>query len=85
MLTWPWALVVAVLPSGKVALAPLVGAEKVTLTPETGLPYLSVTVATSGEPNALPVETDWPPPEVTAMLAGAAAVTVNGRLLLEGA
>ena len=57
-LAMPEALVVTVMlvwPLLKVPLAPLDGAVKVTLTPLTGLPYLSVTVACKGLAKALPL------------------------------
>jgi hypothetical protein len=44
-LAWPSALVVDVAPKGKVALAPFIGAVKVTSAPLTGFPMLSLTVA----------------------------------------
>ena len=50
----PLLLVVAVFtPPAKLPLAPVAGAVKVTVTPCTGLPPLSFTVATSGAANAV--------------------------------
>src|ERR1019366_5270915 len=50
----PLPLVVAVFtPPAKLPLAPVAGAVKVTVTPATGLPPLSFTVATSGAANAV--------------------------------
>ena len=49
---WPLAPVVTVRVAGA-ALAPVVGAAKVTATPEIGLPKLSFTAATSGFVNAV--------------------------------
>jgi hypothetical protein len=50
--------------------APDVGAVKVTLAPETGLPYVSVTFATSGDPKAVWTVADWGEPEDSAIAAG---------------
>ena len=44
---------------------------KVTVTPETGLPYWSVTVATSGLVKAVATVAVWPEPEVAAMVLAA--------------
>jgi hypothetical protein len=49
---------------------PEVGAVNVTDTPETGLPLESVTLATSGAPNALCTVSDCGEPEDSAMAAG---------------
>ena len=46
----------------KVPEAPLAGAVKVTVAPETGLPYWSVTVATSGLVKAVLTVALWPCP-----------------------
>ena len=53
-----------------VPLAPEVGAVNVTDTPETGLPWLSVTVATRGLVNAALAIALCPPPLVAAIVAG---------------
>jgi hypothetical protein len=63
--------------AAKVALAPLLGAAKVTATPETGLPYASVAVATSFVANALLTLADWLAPVVAANVAAGAALTVK--------
>jgi hypothetical protein len=60
-----------------VALAPLLGALKVTDAPETGLPNASVTWATSALANAVLTVADWPPPETVVMLLAAAGVIVT--------
>jgi hypothetical protein len=50
----PDAFVVAVFaPPAKLPLAPVLGGVNVTVTPFTGFPLASVTVATSGAPNAV--------------------------------
>ena len=46
-----------------VALAPLPGTVNVTDTPETGLPYASFTIATSGLAKAVLTVADWPEPD----------------------
>jgi hypothetical protein len=48
----------------KLALAPVVGAAKVTVTFATGLLLASVTVACSAAPNAVFTLADWPEPPV---------------------
>jgi hypothetical protein len=58
----------------KVPLAPLEGAVKVTEAPDTGLPYWSSTVTTSGAPKAAPTAALCGVPEVALMPAGAPAV-----------
>ncbi len=60
-LAWPLAPVVTV-ELLSAAEAPDVGAAKVTLTPGTGLPYLSVTTATSGLAKPVATAADWPEP-----------------------
>jgi hypothetical protein len=56
-LAWPEELVTAVV-APRTALAPLPGGAKVTVTPETGLPLASDTVATSGAANAVETTAD---------------------------
>ena len=68
--------VVAVL-FAKVPEAPVPGAVNVTMAPETALPLMSVTVASSGLVNEAPTVADWPPPEVTAMLTAEPAVMLK--------
>src|SRR2546421_11973457 len=58
----------------KVPLAPLPGAAKVTLAPDTGLPKASLTVTTSGAAKAVVTVALWGVPDVAAMLAAAPAV-----------
>ena len=58
--------------------APLAGALKVTLAPETGLPYASVTVASSGLVKPVLTSVDCPDPEVATIVLGKPAVTVTG-------
>ena len=53
-----------------VAEAPEVGAEKFTVTPLTGLPPLSVTVADNALPNAMFTPVVWGVPPLAVMLAG---------------
>jgi len=76
----PLALVVAVFtPPAKVPLAPLVGGVNVTTTPLTGLFPESVTVATSGAPNAVLIGALCPDPLVTTTFAAAPAVLVKEK------
>ena len=62
------------------ALAPLDGAANVTVTDGTGLPDESVTVATRGEVNALPMIADCPVPAAETIFAAAPALLTNGKL-----
>ena len=64
-------------PLAKVTEAPLEGAEKVTLAPDTSLPNWSVTVATSGLVKAVLTWADCPEPELSVMVAGGPAVMVG--------
>lgn len=59
-----------------VPLALLEGAAKVTDTPGTGLPELSVTLATSGLASAVLTAADCPEPDTTATVWGAPALTL---------
>ena len=59
----PLALVTAVAEVVKVPEAPLAGGVKVTVTPGTGLPYWSTSVAASGLEKAVPTVVLWPLPE----------------------
>jgi hypothetical protein len=76
MLAMPEALVVAV-GLDNVALAPVEGAVNVTVTPLTGFPAASFTVACSAVGKATPTNTDCDVPPVAVMPAGAPAVLVN--------
>lgn len=77
----PLAFVVAVLtPPAKVPLAPLDGAVKVTVTPLTGFPPLSFTVATSGDANAALIVALCGVPLVAVMEAAGPAVFVREKL-----
>src|SRR5437588_757480 len=76
-LAWPLAPVVTVAPLGKVALGPVPGPAKVTLTPDTGLPKASDTVATSGLAKFVFTVALWPEPEVTTMVVAVPAVLVR--------
>ena len=77
----PLPLVVAVFaPPAKVPLAPLAGGVKVTTTPFTGFPPLSVTSAASGEPNAVLMVALCPDPLDTATFAAAPALLVSEKL-----
>ncbi len=74
---------VSVADAGLVAnipLAPDVGAVNVTGTPFTGLPPLSVTVATNGLPNAVLTIVLCPPPLLAVMVAGVPLVFVMLKL-----
>jgi hypothetical protein len=61
----------------KVPLAPVAGAVNVTLTPEIGLLFASVTVATNALRKAWPTCALWPPPDVAVIVAGEPAVFVK--------
>src|SRR5437868_193649 len=76
-LAWPLAPVTTVAPLGKEALAPLAGAAKVTLTPDTGLLNWSRTVATSGLAKAVFTVALCGEPDATTMLLAAPAVLVR--------
>ena len=65
----------------KLAPAPELGMEKVTLPPETGLPAESFTVATRAFPKAEPTVALCGVPLVATMDAGAAAVLVRAKLI----
>ena len=74
----PLALVVAVIDADALEnspLAPVAGAVKVTVAPDTGLFEPSLTVAVSVLKVA-PTDADWPDPEVAVTEAGGAAETV---------
>ncbi len=58
------------------ALAPLVGARKVTTTPGTGLPPTSRTVTISGV-NEVPTVADWGVPEAVVMVAAPPGLLVK--------
>ena len=76
----PLALVAAVFtPPAKVPLAPLPGGVKVTTTPFTGFPPLSVTVATNGAANAAPIVAACPEPLVAVTFAAAPALLVSEK------
>ena len=73
----PLALVTAVAEVVKVPEAPLAGGVKVTVTPETGLPYWSVTVATSLLVKAVATVALWPLPEVAVTVCAAPTTLVS--------
>jgi len=75
-LATPDALVMAVVPDS-VALAPLEGAAKVTVTPLSGIPPESFTVAASAAPKAAPITADCGVPPVAVTLAAAVDVLVR--------
>ncbi len=75
----PLAPVVAVLPEGNVTLAPEPGPAKVTVTPETRLPYWSSMIATRGLVKAAPTVADCPPPDTAAMTAAGPATLVREK------
>ena len=60
-----------------VPLAPLDGAAKVTETPDTGLPFVSVTSASNGLANAVLPAADWLEPDTIAIVVGVPATTVK--------
>jgi hypothetical protein len=72
---WPAAFVVA--GAVRVALAPLPGAAKTTLAPETALPSESLTVTRSGLANVVRTVALCDPPLVALIEAGAPAVFVS--------
>ncbi len=78
-LATPLALVTA-LPADSVALAPLPGAAKFTVTPATGLPPGSFTVTCSAVANAVPTTADCGVPPVAVALAADPAVLVSAKL-----
>ena len=78
-LAWPLLPVVAV-ELLSAAEAPEPGAAKVTVTPGTGLPYLSVTTATSGLAKPAPTAADWPEPEDTVTDVGVLGLLVRLKL-----
>jgi hypothetical protein len=63
-----------------VADAPLDGAANVTVAPETGFPFASVTVASSGFVKAVWTVVLCPPPPETAIAAAAPATFVSVKL-----
>src|SRR5947207_3268804 len=69
----------AVAPPATLPLAPLPGAVNVTVTPATGLPPASFTVATSGAANAVLIVALCGVPLVAVMLAAAPAVFVSEK------
>jgi hypothetical protein len=77
----PEALVVAVFtPPAKVPLAPLPGAENVTVTPLTGFPPASFTRAVNGAAKAVLIVALCGVPLLATMLAAVPAVLVNEKL-----
>ncbi len=66
----------------KVPEAPVVGGVKVTVTPETGLPYWSVTVATSLLVKAVPTVALWLVPEVAVTVWAAPTRLVIEKLIV---
>jgi hypothetical protein len=76
----PLALVTAVLPLAKVALAPDAGTANVTVTPLMGLFPESFTVTCSADPNAVLMMALCGVPAVAVMDAGVPAVFVKAKL-----
>jgi hypothetical protein len=73
-------MIAAVVPlPANMPLAPEAGALKVMLTPETGLPLASFTMATNGLLKAVLMTVLWPPPDAAVMVAGAPAVFVKAN------
>jgi hypothetical protein len=75
-LATPEAFVTAV-PLERFALAPMGGAAKVTVTPLSGLPTESFTVACRAFPNAAPNTADCGVPPVAVIVPGGPTVLVN--------
>src|SRR5271166_2959501 len=76
----PEALVIAVFtPPAKAPLAPLPGAVNVTVTPLTGLPPESLTVATSGAPKAVLIVAFCGVPLAAVIDAAAPALLVSAK------
>ena len=76
----PFAPVVAVFPPGaKVPLAPAAGGVNVTITPLTGLPPESVTVATKGAAKVVLIAALWPDPLVAVAFEAAPALLVIAK------
>ena len=73
----PEALVMAVTVA---ILAPLAGPVNVTVTPLTGLPPASFTVATNGAAKTVLIWALWPPPPVAVMVAGGPALLVSEKV-----
>jgi hypothetical protein len=76
----PFALVTAVDPPVKLALAPLVGTVNVTVTPLTGVLLALITVACKAVPNAVFPAVLCGVPAVAVILAGVWAVFVRLKL-----
>ena len=70
---------VALSEPAKAALGPDDGAVNVTVTPETGLPAQSVTVAVRGFENFAPIIALWPLPPVATMLVAIRPMLVRGK------
>ena len=78
----PAALVVA---EGPLAEPPPEATAKVTLTPGTGLPWLSVTMTLGGVLTAVPAVADWLSPALRAIwVAGPAIVVIVGLVPVRG-
>jgi hypothetical protein len=67
----------------RLALAPLEGTVRETVTPLKGFPNESVTWRTIGCPNAVETAARWPPPDTTESEAGGPAVFVNVKDVVE--
>ena len=78
--TCPSAFVVCAVDGFKVAVAPLVGAEKVTDTPLTGLLLASVTVATNGLGKAIVTGVFWLEPPVAVIVVATPALLVRMKI-----
>jgi hypothetical protein len=76
----PLALVVEVLPAEKVARGSLAGPVKVTKTPDTGFPKLSLTIACRGVAKAVFTVADCPLPAVAMMVEAGPALLVKLKL-----
>ncbi len=75
----PAASVVALSPSGNVAVAPLAGTAKSTVTPGTALPYWSCTSTASGASKAVPTVASCPEPLTAVSEAGAPGSLVRSN------
>ena len=76
----PDAFVIALVEPVNAPLAPEPGAANVTVTPDTGLPEESLTVAANGLEKGALIEVLWPLPLVAVILAAGPGMLVSGKL-----
>ena len=81
-MAWPLDPVTAVAEVVKVPEAPLDGGVKVTVTPETGLPYWSASLTTSGLEKAEATVALWPLPETRLRCRRTLTVLVSEKLIV---